>query len=429
MIRTTVFARFAQDKFFRDNAVFFVTTMTASVLSYLLHPALARVLSLQEYGEVQALLSLYSNLTIVIGIFSSVAMNIVANTDGHDHRDVAERMRLITVLRKIVLAIAALEVVVVLAMSRTLQSFFRFDDWHPFAALATMFLLTALMSFRRAFLRGAGRFGELGASRIVETATRLVFGAALAATALQAFGAAIGILIAQTVTVAFIFSRTSKEFRYVPGVGVSFDAGVRRELRFALLILVVNAALTALSTADVLIVKHFFPAHEAGMYSGISTIAHIVLFVSGSVGGVLMPSVKLKAPPEENRRLLLKALALIALIGGATLCVFVLAPRLVISIFIGSRYLPGADLLPRLSLLMFLLSLIGPMFSYDVALRRTFSAWMGGAGVIAILVWSWLDHVSPAAIVDHFLATIAALALVYAVRAVFFSERHAYAAP
>jgi O-antigen/teichoic acid export membrane protein len=397
------------DEFFRHNAITFTTSMGAAFLSYLLHPVLARTLSFQDYGEVLALLSLYGMLAIPIGIFGSVVVNIVANTDAHDHHDAHERRRVISSLRRFTGMIVWVLVFAVLLLSPLLAKFLRFSSVTPLIVFAGTFVTGAAVTFRRAYLRGAKKFATSGYSQIIETGARLVGATAFALIGLRTVGVMSAIIIAQVCVLTYVFWKTAKSFSYDPDVRKIFTPEVRRELRFALLIAASSVVMTAITLADVLVVKHYFPPAEAGLYGGVSSIARIVVYVTGSVVTVLAPSIRMKAPRHENILALRKALLLVAALGGSVFLAFVATPSLVIRILAGRRYLPDAGLLPALSLLMLLVALLGPLMAYHLALRLWYATGVGLLGVAVILALCIWNHVSPAAVVTDFTVGVAVI--------------------
>jgi hypothetical protein len=68
-----------QDKFFRHNFIFFCGSILVAFFNYLYHPILSRMMDIGSFGEVQALISLFLLLSMVIGVFRTIVINIVAN--------------------------------------------------------------------------------------------------------------------------------------------------------------------------------------------------------------------------------------------------------------------------------------------------------------------------------------------------------------
>jgi len=78
-------------------------------------------------------------------------------------------------------------------------------------------------------------------------------------------------------------------------------------------------------------------------------------------------------------------------------------PDIVIKVLIGQRYLEYANLLPRLSLLLFLVSVINVFFFYYLALRKYFLAVIAILSPLLVIVLSYFRHDSLLEIINNFL--------------------------
>jgi len=172
---------------------------------------------------------------------------------------------------------------------------------------------------------------------------------------------------------------------------------------------VVSLVITTLFSLDILVVKHYFSAEIAGAYAGISTIARIIFFLTASVAAVLLSSVKLEAAAATNRRLLYKSCLLQGVLGGSVLLVFAVLPHQVIQLLIGSRYLVYANLLPGLSLAIFLFAAMNLIFAYDLALRRWSVAVVALVGAVCTWIALAYHHATPAAVIQSLLIGAGAL--------------------
>jgi len=423
--------RIINDDFLKNNIIFFIGSMAVAVLNYLYHPILGRMMSVEDFGEVQSLISLFMQLSIFTGIFNVITVNVVAN-----YEDEKERNRIISSLRRIAFCIAGVLFFMVVACSALLRDFFQFSSVYPFVILAFLLIAGVSFTFRKAFLQGISDFRAVSWAGIISAAGRLGFAAILVYFGWRSFGAISALLIAQGLALAYVYFKTKKTFnlsifskprRKVPLVGGikpptaikyhtsdfvrSFSlrgkdgigAVIKTEYRYAILIFLATSAITFLYTADVLMVKHWFAPEEAGLYSGIATIARIIFFATGSVSGVLLAAIKIKNAPEVNKKILKKGLILILLIAGAGLLIFSVFPELIINILIGSRYTVLAPLLPALSLLLALVSLINLLFFYFLALRRSIIFSASLAGPLVIILLSLFRHESLEQIIHNFL--------------------------
>ena len=64
-----------KDDFLKNNAIFFIGSMAVAVLNYLYHPILGRMMSVEDFGEVQSLISLFIQLSIFMGVFNIITVN------------------------------------------------------------------------------------------------------------------------------------------------------------------------------------------------------------------------------------------------------------------------------------------------------------------------------------------------------------------
>ena len=252
-------------------------------------------------------------------------------------------------------------------------------------------------------MQGISDFKAVSWAGIIFAAAKLGFAVILVYFGYRSLGAISALLIAQGLALTYVYFKTRKTLNLNIFTKNKISKVIKAEYRYAILIFLATSAITFLYTVDVLMVKHWFSPEVAGLYSGIATIARIIFFATGSVSGVLLASIKIKNASEINRKILKKGLILIFLIAGSGFLVFSMFPELVINILIGSRYAVLAPLLPALSLLLAMVSLINFLFFYFLALRRTiiFSASLTGPAVILAL--SLFRHDSPEQIVLNFL--------------------------
>jgi O-antigen/teichoic acid export membrane protein len=92
---------------------------------------------------------------------------------------------------------------------------------------------------------------------------------------------------------------------------------------------------------------------------------------------------------------------LLGVIGGGALLVFALFPDTIISILMGHKYLMFAHLLPKLSLAMFLFSILNMLLVYCIAMREYQVTWIVAAGMGLTALLMVLRHGTVAAVVTN----------------------------
>jgi O-antigen/teichoic acid export membrane protein len=394
--------------FIRHNTVFLVGSIAIGALNYLYYPILGRLLHPAAFGETQALVSLFLQAGIFLSVFGLLTVNVVTN-----HGESPQSDKIILELEKLALCISGALCVLTIVLSRVLQRFFKFDDYLPFIMLSVAVVVTVPFTFRTAYLRGKQYFGLTSIAGILGAAAKLGFSALLVIMHFGTTGAIAGIILAQLLAFVYAAIKAKKH-----GFSESLRGQLIRlpdirlimpELRYALLVLGGSLIVTGLYSVDIVVVKHFFDAHTAGLYAGIAAVARIIFFLTASIAQVLMSSVRLQQSPQKNRHILNNSLLLLLGVGGAALLLFCVAPRFVIGHLMGNTYLAFAGLLPRLSLAILLVSVLNLYITYHMALRRygIAAVVLVGAAISAVLLA--VHHATPAAVVNSLLYSCIAL--------------------
>ncbi|MEA3449358.1 MAG: oligosaccharide flippase family protein [Patescibacteria group bacterium] len=403
-----------QDNFFRNNIVFFVGSMIVAVLNYLYHPILGRMMAVDDFGEVQTLISLFTQLAIVAGIFSVTIVNIASNM-----KDETERSEIISELRNISIYITGGLFFLIVIFSRELESFLNFKSFYPFISLGVLLLLSTLIVFRQAYLQGNKRFKTVSLAQIIASGGKLFFGILFVYLGWKSFGAITALIIAQVFTLWFAFVKTKKDLKLKLGVKINLNEQVKKELKFGLLVFFATSCITFFYTADVVIIKHYFSPDKAGLYSGIATVARIIFFIAGPTAAVLLPSIKLKNGYKNNEKMLKKALLFVSAAGLGVLLIFSLFYDMVIQLLIGSKYLELAPILPKLSILLFAVSVTNVIFYYFLALRRYFLIPISIISVFFTIILTYFRHGDFMTIINNFLFGIV---IIYVLIIIFYAK-------
>lgn len=367
--------------FLKNYAVYFIGSMVVAVLNYAFHPVLGRLMNPADFGDIQAFISLLAQSAIIFGAFSVVEVNITTNTENPH-----ERNAIISELQKIAFwVILAVFIILVISLSK-LQSFFNFSSIYPLIGLAIILPISAANVFRNAYLQGSGAFTELSISGIISSLGRLLFAISLLLIGWGTLGATIGIILSNIAVMAYLYLKTRKSLNLHTKSNLhTLEKGsIKKELTYGLLVFFATGLITLFYTIDVLIVKRYFSADDAGLYSGISAIAKILFFAIGPSAAVLLSSVKIKNTFKENFNILKKSLIIAAVVGLGGLLAFSIFYDIIIKLMIGHRYVTFAYLLPKVGLVMLLSAFMNILIFYFLALRRFFLIILASFGALVI---------------------------------------------
>ena len=383
--------RLRQSTFLRHNLIFFVGSVGVGVLNYLYYPILGRLMEPAAFGEVQALVSLFLQLTIFLNVLGMVTVNVVVN-----YRDQRQANRVVFELEKLAVLTGLGLLAGTIIFGSVLRDALQFESVVPFTALALALVVSVPLTFRSAYIRARKQFGVASIAQLLGSASKIVLSVALVAVGLSTVGAILGIVAAQIAALIYASLAAAKAGFHKPP-----DAAYKRrldvasilpELRYGCAVLGGSLTITMLMSVDILMVKHYFDPHTAGLYAGVATVARIIFFFTASVALVLMSEVKLANSLAKNRALLYKSLVLVGGIGGAALTLCVLAPRFIIGVLMGNEYNQYASLLPLLACAMFIISVLNLLFAYYLALRRVMVTIIGIIGFVVTLGALFVTH-------------------------------------
>jgi O-antigen/teichoic acid export membrane protein len=106
-----------------------------------------------------------------------------------------------------------------------------------------------------------------------------------------------------------------------------------------------------INNSDILLVKHYFDANEAGLYASLALIGRVVYFIAWMFVMLLLPSViQLKKEGKSTLPVLVKYLGYIAAIAITIVVGCYLFPETIINMLFGNEYLIIAPLLWKYAL-------------------------------------------------------------------------------
>lgn len=321
-----------------------------------------------DFGEVQTIISFLTQIGIFLQVLGLVSISIINKYPDRKQRDA-----LIAELSRLSLFLSLVVLIVTIFAAPVLQSFFSFNSAAPFYALGASLLISVPAAFANSYLQAHKRFVTLSQSQFIATIGKLVFGVSFVLLGWATFGAIFGLILASALSLVFALKKGQ-------GIGHFVESNlhlrkpklhlIRPELPYAAMVFCTSLTINLMLSLDILVVKHYFDPHTAGLYTGISIISNIIYFVTGPFVGVMIPSLKLSNSRAQNRRYLLRSVALTFSIGGIALAVFALAPTFVVTTLLGGAYATYAHYLPKLALTLFILSVSNIAIYYHVALRH-----------------------------------------------------------
>ena len=392
------------DDFVQNSFVFFVGSFIVAVVNYLYYPVMSRVLSIEDFGEVQVIVTILLQITVILNVFGYIAVNLCGNI-----RDEAVRTVRVRNLEGAAITIVALFGVLALVFSSYIDAYLKLGSVLVVATLALVFVVNVPFTIKSAWLQAQNRFKEISLANLISGSAKILLALPLIAAGIGVDGALFGLIAATFLSLVFVSRRAQTRFRLTDHLGENYfriilrDPVIREDLLYGALIFCALFSINVLYSADVILVRRFFSVTDSGLYSGITVIGRIIFFSTFAISAVLLPSVRLTATARENSRNLQKALLLTVLLDGFFLLLFLIAPQTVVRVLIGAKYLEFSGLLFRVGLFILLASLLNVLFVYAIALRKMFISLIGIAASVAVFALSYMHNASVAEVVDNFI--------------------------
>ncbi|WP_421809105.1 oligosaccharide flippase family protein [Flagellimonas sp.] len=145
-----------------------------------------------------------------------------------------------------------------------------------------------------------------------------------------------------------------------------------------------------INNSDIILVKHFFQAREAGLYASLALIGRVVYFVAWMFVMLLLPTVvRLKKEGKPTRHILFKYIGYIGLLSLMIVASCALFPQRIIALLFGTDYLSMATLLWQYALATSLFAIANIFTYYFLSLDEYgpiwFSAILGMTQIVLIV--------------------------------------------
>ncbi|WP_436928152.1 lipopolysaccharide biosynthesis protein [Halosimplex amylolyticum] len=372
------------DDLLHHGGIVAAATVISGGLNYAFQLFMGRALPPEEYGVFGALFALFYLVNVLGRGMRFSAARFVAEFD----RPAATAGFLRGALLRSLL-IGGVIFAVLAATSGAVGDFLGVDP-HVVVVVAVTVPPGLALTVTEGTLDGRQQFLALGAVQILKAASKLVLALALVLAGFGVAGAfgAVAVALGLTLAVAAValFRRLGPVDRTVP----SFDYA--RAYRYSGPAVLAGFCLAVPANADVIVVKHAFPATEAGMYTAASVLGKVLIFLPMGISTALFPKVSADHASEGTDRqgsLLSRGLAYAAAVGGAGALVYWVAPKAILTLFFGEAYAAAAPLLRwyGLAIVPFVLAVV--VLNYQLARDRTAYVYAFAVGSVAEIGLLW----------------------------------------
>lgn len=405
-------------KVVRNASVLFVCTTAGNAANYFFQFLMGRYLSIEDYGAMNALLSVVTSITLPTSAVMIVVAKYASTYSARGEKD--GMSSLYTGSIKKVSAIAVVITAAFVLLSGVMRAYLKIDDTTSVLILSIGVLGSFILTVNFGMLQGMQRFYWLGAGMGLSGVARL-----LLAVVFVLIGARLnGALLATVLPYLLMFAVTVVPLRaYISGT----KTGFRHEqvLSYSVPVLAASCLFAFLSNADVIMAKHFLPARDAGIYAAVAVLGKTMFYLPSSFALAVFPMVSVSdALNGDSFKILDRALLFTAAMCAAVLVLFVAVPERIIGGLFGGRFVAGSGLLKYYGAAMFCLAVVSIIISFNLARGKTAFIYSLAAGCVMLVVIINIFHADISQVVAA-IAGVFTLVAAYNL-VVLYRERHVY---
>ncbi|VXB21195.1 Sugar isomerase [Flavobacterium sp. 9AF] len=250
------------------------------------------------------------------------------------------------------LYIGVLFAVAIVTFSKNLQDIFHTQTSSMFVIFGLGLPLYITMSINRGLYQGKNELIGLSKTYYFEMLCRLIltFSILYCIPSLES-----SVVIAIGILISFIFGLFPFQKKIISKIEMENNEdkilNTKSIIQFFALTAFYELTQIIINNSDVLLVKHYFENHEAGLYASLALIGRVVYFVAWMFVMLLLPKViQLKKDGFDTFPILAKYVLYISFLSTFIVLVTYLFPNLVVKLMFGEKYLPIAFLLWKYAL-------------------------------------------------------------------------------
>lgn len=328
----------------QPEQLFMLSVLLVNGGNYLYNLVLGRVLGPEKFADAAILITFLLVLSFVAMTFQLVTAKFSVVFEKSVFTAFISNTFKSALITGIVLG------AVIIIFATELQTFFKTTSSTMFVVFGLGVPFYFLMSVNRGVFQGKKELKFLSITYQTEMISRLAITFILLAF-LQVLDTSL--VIAIGIFCSFIFGLLPfKNKKFLKLKSFTLEGSQQKLVKnFFIITAFYELTQIIINNSDILLVKHYFDAQQAGLYASLALIGRVVYFIAWMFVMLLLPSViQLKKEGKSTLPILIKYLGYIAFIATTIVVGCYLFPELIIKLLFGNEYLIIAPLLWKYAL-------------------------------------------------------------------------------
>ncbi|MFK7834096.1 MAG: oligosaccharide flippase family protein [Winogradskyella sp.] len=318
--------------------LFMISVLAVNGGNYLYNLILGRLLGPTQFADAAVLITFLLVLSFVAMTFQLVTAKFSVLFENSIFAN------FISKVYKQAFAVGLLLGLLIIVFAEQLKALFNTESATMFIIFGCGVPLYFLMSVNRGAFQGKKAYKSLSITYQSEMLSRLLITLGL----ILVFNIQSSAVIAIGIALSFVFGLFPFKLKQISfKKSIPLEAEYSKQIKnFFLLTAFYELTQIIINNSDILLVKHYFDAHEAGLYASLALIGRIVYFIAWMFVMLLLPAVvELKKEGKETASVLFKYVGYIAAISIIIVVTCLCFPELIINILFGEDYIAMAPLL------------------------------------------------------------------------------------
>ena len=354
----------------KGSLILIIGTFIFNILNYLFHFSMARMLGPTDYGVLASLFAIIYFFSIPTETIQTTIARYTAVFNARKETGKIKSLMRRSIKKAWIFGIVG--ILIFLIITPWIKDFLKLDSIFSLILLSLLILPAILSPVVRGVMQGIKKFTLFGINSCTEGLIKLGLAVLLVFLGFRVNGA-IGAVIAASFIAflaAFYFLKdiVDKKEEYFDGKEV---------YKYSLPVFIAIICITFMYSIDVILAKHFFSEHDAGLYAVASMLGKMIFFALNPIAKVMFPIVsERKEKKEEYKHILNKALIVVGIISTIITVLYYLFPQLIISVLFGQQYLETQGIIGYLGLAFAFMTLSYTLIFYNLSLRKNKVVWI-----------------------------------------------------
>lgn len=370
-----------------NGMIVFGISMVAGVINYLYQIVMGNMMTPEEYGLLNTLLSLTLVLSVPSGTLGIVALKYSS------HFAAKEEYEKIAVVYKKLFAVAVLCAAVTMLAGIIgidyITGALKIDNKTCIIIALVAACLAYIVQVGSGIIQGLKKFISYSFISILNALCKIIFGVVVLVAGLSIYGMTFTFVLATFATIVYEIVILKKYiFPLGKSKGKLENINIYGYIKY---IFWTQIFLSFITTGDTLLIKMFTDEYTVGLYSTASVFCKISYYFANSIAATLLPIVSQEhAKGNKTYNLFIRSIIYgtgVSLIGATGISIF---GGFAIKLLFGSDYLAAAQLFIPTSVFIVALNLVTILINYQTAVNDmrilTVSLMLGLAATVGLVL-------------------------------------------